>query len=68
MTLIFFKNGVETIKRLADFLEVPFDDDFIAEVDNKCSFNNLKEHKVDVSVAVAKDFKSTVFRKGNYYF
>ncbi|VDI81675.1 Hypothetical predicted protein [Mytilus galloprovincialis] len=55
---------IETIKHIAEFLEVPFDDQFIAEVADKNVFRKLKDYKQDASVAVSRNYKSVLFRKG----
>ncbi|XP_076087190.1 sulfotransferase 1B1-like [Mytilus galloprovincialis] len=55
---------IETIKQIAEFLEVPFDDQFIAEVADKNVFRKLKDYKQDASVAVSRNYKSVLFRKG----
>ncbi|XP_052081696.1 sulfotransferase 1B1-like [Mytilus californianus] len=55
---------IETIKQLAEFLEVPFDDQFIAEVADKNVFQKLKDHKQDATVALSREYKSVLFRKG----
>ncbi|VDI70474.1 Hypothetical predicted protein [Mytilus galloprovincialis] len=53
--------------RLADFLEVPYDDTFIKEVVKKCSFHELKNKKIDITVTIHPEGKSTLFRKGNIH-
>ncbi|XP_063410056.1 sulfotransferase 1B1-like [Mytilus trossulus] len=55
---------IETIRHIAEFLEVPFDDKFIAEVADKNVFQKLKHYKQDATVALSKDYKSVLFRKG----
>ncbi|CAG2199541.1 SULT6B1 [Mytilus edulis] len=57
---------IETIKQIAEFLEVPFDDQFIAEVADKNVFRKLKDYKQDATVAISRDYKSVLFRKGKY--
>jgi hypothetical protein len=37
------KNPVVEIKRLAEFLEVPFSEKFLQEVSTNCTFRKLKE-------------------------
>ncbi|XP_071146009.1 sulfotransferase 1B1-like isoform X2 [Mytilus edulis] len=55
---------IETIKQIAEFLEVLFDDQFIAEVADKNVFRKLKDYKQDATVAISRDYKSVLFRKG----
>ncbi|XP_063409824.1 sulfotransferase 1B1-like [Mytilus trossulus] len=52
------------ITDLANFLEVPYTDEFINDIVIKCSFKNLKDHKLDVCSIIDTDKKSTLFRKG----
>ena len=58
------KDPIGTVKRLADFLKVPYTDDFVNEVVEKCSFDNLKENKIDASRCIHPEGKSTLYRKG----
>lgn len=53
------------MQRIVKFLEVPVEVDFLQQVADKIAFNKLKDKKLDATVAVARDSKSTLFRKGN---
>ncbi|CAG2187735.1 sulfotransferase 1B1-like [Mytilus edulis] len=54
----------KNITNLAKYLEVPYTENFINEVIERCSFKNLKGNKRDVSEVIQPDKKSTLFRKG----
>ncbi|CAC5372361.1 SULT1 [Mytilus coruscus] len=56
------KNPTEEIKRLAEFLEIPNNENLVAGVVDKCSFNKLKENKV--MPFRVKGQPSSLFRKG----
>lgn len=60
------QNPKEHLTELAAFLEVSVTGEFIDEVVEKCSFENLKNNKFDVSTIVDPNRKSTLFRKGGY--
>ncbi|XP_076115983.1 sulfotransferase 1C2-like [Mytilus galloprovincialis] len=53
-----------TIKKMADFINVSQTDDFIREIIEKCSFDNIKKHKYDSSRIIDPKQQSTLFRKG----
>ncbi|XP_076094904.1 sulfotransferase 1B1-like isoform X2 [Mytilus galloprovincialis] len=57
-------NQTAEIKRIADFLEVPYTNKLINEIADKCEFDKLKTNKLDGTAEYAKDNKSTLFRKG----
>ncbi|CAG2199977.1 SULT1 [Mytilus edulis] len=58
------KDPKKHITDLANFLDVPYTDEFINDIVIKCSFKNLKDHKLDVCSIIDTDKKSTLFRKG----
>ncbi|CAG2237416.1 SULT1 [Mytilus edulis] len=53
-----------TIKKMADFINVSQTDDFIREIIEKCSFDNIKKHKYDSTRIIDPKQQSTLFRKG----
>lgn len=57
-----------TIKTLADFIGVQYDDTFYQEIINKCSFNSMREVKNQVyspsEKALWRDNTPKIFRKG----
>ena len=61
---MYIQTPQKEIKKLAEFLDVPADDDFVKEVAEKVVFDKLRHVKVDATVALAKDGKSILFRKG----
>lgn len=68
VTMVFFEDLKLTpekeIAKLAKFLDVPYNDEFVHEIADKCSFTKLKNHKLDGTAEFAKNFESTLFRKG----
>lgn len=61
-----FQTPEKEIAKLAKFLDVPYNDDFVSEIADKCSFSKLKTHKLDGTAEYAKNFESTLFRKGEF--
>lgn len=55
---------VGNILKVAEFLELPCTNEFAQEIADKCSFNKLKNNKIDATALLDKDKKSTLFRKG----
>ncbi|XP_076115982.1 sulfotransferase 1B1-like [Mytilus galloprovincialis] len=55
---------LSTIKTMAEFINVSHTDDFIREVIEKCSFDNIKKHKYDSTRMIDPKHESTLFRKG----
>ncbi|XP_052066362.1 sulfotransferase 1C2-like isoform X1 [Mytilus californianus] len=53
-----------TIKKMAEFINVSHNDDFIKEMIKKCSFDNIKKHKYDSTRIIDPKHESTLFRKG----
>lgn len=56
------KNPTKELTRLAEFLEIPKNENLVAGVVDKCSFNKLKENKVMPFRVKGKP--SSLFRKG----
>ncbi|XP_076094498.1 sulfotransferase 1C2-like isoform X1 [Mytilus galloprovincialis] len=52
------------ILKTAEYLNVPCKNEFAMEVGDKCSFDKLKNNKLDYTALVDKNRKSTLFRKG----
>lgn len=61
-----FQHPFSTIKKMADFINVSQTDDFIREIIEKCSFDNIKKHKYDSTRIIDPKQQSTLFRKGNF--
>ncbi|CAC5417235.1 SULT1 [Mytilus coruscus] len=53
-----------TIKKMAEFINVSHTDDFIREIIEKCSFDNIKKNKYDSTRIIDPKHESTLFRKG----
>lgn len=49
-------------------MEVPYTDQFIHTVAERCNFQNLKQNKLDASVIVDLHKDATSFRKGTWFF
>ncbi|XP_060076155.1 sulfotransferase 1B1-like [Ylistrum balloti] len=58
------RDGVTNIKRIAEFLELDCDDDFVCKVNTCCGFENMRNQKLALA-EVKKDRTQTVmYRKG----
>ncbi|XP_052066360.1 sulfotransferase 1C2-like isoform X1 [Mytilus californianus] len=53
-----------TIEKMAEFINVSHSEDFIRDITEKCSFDNIKKHKFDSSRIIDPKHESTLFRKG----
>ena len=59
-----FQDPMKTVTDLAKFLNVPHTDEFVQEIVERCSFDNLKNNKIDSTRSIHPEKKSTLFRKG----
>lgn len=55
---------VGNVLKMAEFLEVPCSKEFAEEIADKCSFDKLKNNKIDETATLDKEGKSRLFRKG----
>jgi hypothetical protein len=61
---LYFQDPKSEVIKLAKFLEVPYTEEFIHDIIEKCKFENLKNNKIDVTRPFTLDGESTLFRKG----
>ena len=43
-----------TVKKIAEFVDIPCTDNFIEDIVDKCNFRNIKENKIDDSTCILK--------------
>ncbi|XP_071169135.1 sulfotransferase 1B1-like [Mytilus edulis] len=55
---------ISTLLEMASFLGISVDDSFIKEIADKCAFENLKKNKIDTTVSIHPEGRSTLWRKG----
>ncbi|XP_063397510.1 sulfotransferase 1E1-like [Mytilus trossulus] len=58
------KNFAVNVKKLGEFLGVERDNLFYSEIEQKCSFEYMKQNKADDLVAIDPKGQSTLYRKG----
>lgn len=58
------QNIGENILKISEFLDVSCTKEFANEIGEKCSFDKLKNNKIDYTALLDKRKKSTLFRKG----
>ncbi|XP_063416918.1 sulfotransferase 1E1-like [Mytilus trossulus] len=58
------KNFAVNVRKLGEFLCVERDDLFYSEIEQKCSFEYMKQNKADDLVAIDPKGQSTLYRKG----
>ncbi|XP_071169132.1 sulfotransferase 1B1-like isoform X3 [Mytilus edulis] len=56
--------AIQTVTKIANFLDVQVSDALVKDIVDKCAFGNLKENKLDVSVLIHPEGESTLWRKG----
>ena len=68
LTLFFLQDLKSNVRKIADFLELNHDEEFINNVAEKCTFKNMKNGKESNPQAYWKDCtldgKMPIFRKG----
>ncbi|VDI27367.1 Hypothetical predicted protein [Mytilus galloprovincialis] len=60
--------AIQTVTKIANFLDVQVSDALVKDIVDKCAFGNLKENKLDVSVLIHPEGESTLWRKGKFIF
>ncbi|XP_052101585.1 sulfotransferase 1B1-like [Mytilus californianus] len=55
---------IQTMKKIASFLNVNISEELIKDIFDKCAFDNLKDHKLDGSRDIDPEGNSTLWRKG----
>ncbi|CAC5417900.1 unnamed protein product [Mytilus coruscus] len=55
---------IPTILEIASFLGILVDDNFIKDIADKCSFDNLKKNKIDGTTSIHPEGRATLWRKG----
>lgn len=51
--------------KIAEFLNIPCSTEFIQEVAEKCTFDNLKKNRIDPTALFNVGVESSLYRKGN---
>lgn len=60
----YFQDPKSEVIKLAKFLEVPYTEEFILDIIEKCKIENLKNNKIDVTRPFTHGGGSTLFRNG----
>ncbi|XP_063435006.1 sulfotransferase 1B1-like [Mytilus trossulus] len=55
---------IPTLLEIASFLGISVDDNFIKDIADKCAFENIKKNKIDTTVSIHPEGRSTLWRKG----
>ena len=58
------QDSFRQVLRIAECLDMSCTKEFLEEVDDKCTFDKLKNNKIDYTALLDKDQKSNLFRKG----
>jgi hypothetical protein len=57
---------VGNVRKIAEFQNIPCSTEFVQEVAEKCTFDNLKKNRIDPSALFNVGVESSLYRKGKY--
>ncbi|XP_021338960.1 sulfotransferase family cytosolic 1B member 1-like isoform X2 [Mizuhopecten yessoensis] len=58
------REGIANIRKIADFLELEHDEDFLFKVNARCGFDNMKDAKLTLAEVKKDHIQKAMYRKG----